>query len=311
MKVKNKLPVFYFMPRTSATTTTRAIRYAYGFDSNNFKSEKNNKKYKWVKEIFPHPKLNGKSWGNLKPRNDACLINKNNEKVLITGHFSSQACFSYKNVMLFFILRHPIERIISHYTLRRKALKYSLEEIFKMDLQKLDKKTKANLLYNSFHGNIPWMSNFYCHALSGNSVTKETSIINNKKCNLIVENLKNNQLQFVDIDGTNITIPIVFGITESHFNTLNLFSTIMNWNIDIEKFYKKIQKSDRDYAKFNNNVKISLNKKLIDKIVKYNKFDIDLYNAATSIFKSQFEKLNIPYKENSFFCKYTKEKITV
>jgi len=295
--------LFHFMPKTAGTTTTRAIRYAYNFNPNNFDENiSNDGKYKFI----PEERSNNISTNYKK---NVILINKKNKNILITGHHAAQSCFYYKNILLFFLLRHPIERLISHYNVRKHLIKYSLEDIF-IHKKLLDNpNNKKDLNYYSFHGNIPWMKNFYCQSLSGATTLKE-NIITNKTCDKIINGLKNGEIE-LENDNKVIKVPIVFGITESHKNTLNLFSKAANWNINVDNFYKEIAKNhDRRYADFVKTANLKPSNALISAIEKYNEFDIKLYNEAVKIFKTQFEKYKAPYSQNEFLCKYTNTKLS-
>lgn len=312
----------FLMPKTSATTITRAVKFNYGFDIKDVTKLNVTSPlgYRLIKERFIDAKTKKPISG--MEGNDGSIFDRTGKKIITTGHKATQNCFLDKDTVLLFVLRHPVDRIISWFSIMQKQMKHSLEDIFINKRHTFidnipDKTQKNKILYFGIQGNIPWMHNFYCHALSGKSIV-ETNPVDEQICDIIVENLKNNCVVF-EWSGRKIKVPAYFGITENNASTLTLFAKIMKWkNFDINEFYKKMEEGTADknyrYRECNLNTAIKTkppSDKLLQAIQECNPLDMKLYNQCLKLFEKQFQTFNVKYIPNNFYLKYTKNTITI
>lgn len=166
-----------------------------------------------------------------------CFTNQRGKVECFFGHAAFSNVAANPDATMFVFLRNPVERVISHFV-EHKNNRYidpdfTLEELFlkKPDLYlPKDKTPPDNLAKRAGFLNVtPWPANFYTRTLHGTSFYgKEPYPLNQEHADIVINNIKNNCLEFSHKDKLN-KIPVIFGITERFKESIDLFAKIAGW----------------------------------------------------------------------------------
>jgi hypothetical protein len=269
----NKLLIFHNVTKTGSTTLTNGILPAFYN-----RGIIDHKKYYRIHEY-----------------------RENNKIVVYSGHRIYKFIFDNKDVIMFSLVRNPVDRIISRFYATQSMNCFgkdlTLEEIFINNhnryFNKIPKKIYADRIA-LMDPDPYWHNNNYILIYSGRCFDGKSEELFNEisldNCNKIITNIKNNQIQFIDKENKPFIVPTIFGITERMNESIKLLGKIYAWdNNKINKFisenihHNKNKELDKD----------KISKELKDAILEKNQYSFMIYNAAVESFDNQLKYFGI------------------
>jgi len=236
---------------------------------------------------------------------------KDREILCAHGHEAHFAPFwdTKRKCVIFTFIRNPIDRIISHFNyerhkqaiLGRIITKLPMSDLFELD-EFWETRYEINPEYINYGTFYPWVSNFYCRALSRHTMLSKIKsedphirlpVMKGSKpadysgivdtSNHPDEDMFKEALQVIEsgrivlnhpFGDEEVSCKIVICITEQMNRSIDLLTSIFDW----ESYYPPRINS--------NNIRNNLSDKALENLTKYNKYDIFLYNLATKRFNS-------------------------
>lgn len=215
----------------------------------------------------------------------------NGECLYTAGHEEYKAIFEFENREMIFMLRNPIERVISHYAMIRrgqKAKQWTWEATQGIDCNSVELETiygnpqlylhggkfEDDYIKNSEYlcGHSCYYHDFYLRMLSPypGIMPRNDPGYKNELCTEIIRSIKDDKLFFTSKGNLQSSVNIIFGITEYYNESMNLFRHSLGLNLPSIDF---------TWAR-----KYPLTDGLAEQIVNHNKYDMMIYEAAKSKF---------------------------